>query len=315
MKTRNIILYAISFLAVLSLFTVCISASGGELIIDYDYSRVTYGDNTYVLCEDRNGTIYLLESNRISNISLTKDQTSEISSVEAYSSDKIIELFIDFNKGGSAHYIYVREDCVDEYIRFLSRGSDKCRIEVYQNSYDQYIEVDISELKGEKKLMAGYEVKFFSICSAVYSMGFDKTVSGDICGYIYKDSDRNSFFYIDAYQFDKADNADFSPELHKNVTVWEITSSEIISALSNSIYDDTIDTDTDFFGEQSLSASIIIMVAGLGIIPMLGIIICLSIAAKSQKPYKVCLRVASALFLAVIVTLMVSIAVTLTSLS
>lgn len=290
MKNRKILFALLVLSLLLSLLSVTVSAAG-KLVVDEGLSSLTYNGEKYVRVES-SAIDTINYTSTVYSISFSASDEKIISYASAFANDYAIEIYIDYESGGSGVYYYVRSDLLDEYELTLKYGGERGEMHLDYSS----IEVDIDKLYGEKLTLAGYELDSFPINNGYVShYCFDGYLTFFARGYILSNND-GEFFYVDTYQF--GEQKTWSELAYcDNITVWRITDKSVIGSIrehSDNTYDDYYGDIYDDYSETDMFVpGLIIFGAVLGLLPLIVGIVTIIISAKAKAPYKKWLRMIS----------------------
>ena len=281
MKNKKLFILLLVTATLLSLLTLSVSASDTSVKVSEDYSSLTYNGDTYLLI-DSNGDYFFETDEYTSDIILTDTQASEIGSVEVYTSDNFIELYIQYNKGGSACYSYAHEDIIDEFYDFALRGGESYKIALWHGE----VITDRDKIFGKEVTMKGYELNYYYYEDYVTTIGFDGKVSSIyVCGYLFGDGIGN-IYYVD-YSLSPSDPT-LPIAMNETLTVWQITDEDLIEEINEKCYEDQYGNYDDFgdMDEVPLIIALIIFAFLLGIVPLAGAVACFIFALRSDGIYK-----------------------------
>ena len=303
MKNKKLFILFLVTATILALLTLSVSASDTSIKVSEDYSTLTYDGETYILI-DPNGDYFFETDYYTSNVDLTDTQASEIDSVEVYTSENFIELYIVYNKGGSVCYSYAHEDIVDKFYDFVLNGGEAYKISLW---YGEVI-TDRERLFGKEITIKGYELNYYYYEDYVKNVGFGGRVNSIYsCGYIFGDGNGN-IYYFD-YGLSPND-ASLPVMMNETLTVWQITDKDLIEEINENSYEDQYGDYDDFddIGEIPLVISVIIFAFFVGLIPLAGAIVCFILSIRAEGIYKKGLRIAAALLAATALIAIITVA-------
>ena len=294
MKNRKIIFTLLIFVLLLPLLTLSVSARG-EITVSEGFGSVTYNGEKYVRVDS--STVHSVNnSDPVYDIVFSPSDEEAIAYANAYANDSAIELFVDYNAGGSGYYYYIRSDLFAQYEQAMI--GDCKRVVLYLDFGS--MELDTSSLYGEKILIKGYELDAYPFVNGyVYPMCYDGDITLSDRGYIVSTYE-GEFFYVDQYQFGEYKNLSFC----ESVTLWRITDNDIIAQIKEYSHNDYLED--DYYGDEfdMFIPGLIILGAVLGLLPLAAGIAALIASMKAKSPYKKLLRtVAIFCFVVVAVTL------------
>ncbi len=280
MKNRKFLFALLIFVLLLPLLTVSASAQD-ELLVAEGLGSVTYNGEQYVRVDS--STIHSVNySDRVYDIVFSPSDEEAIAYANAYANDSAIELFVDYNAGGSGYYYYINSDLVAQYEQAMIGD---CKRGMLYLDYGS-IEIDTSSLYGQKILIKGYELDAYPFVNGyVYPMCCDGDVTLSDRGYIVSTYE-GEFFYVDQYQFGEYKNLSFC----ESVTLWRITDKNVIAEIKEYSHNDYIED--DYYGDEfdMFIPGLIIFGAALGLLPLAAGIVTLIASMKSKAPYKKYLR-------------------------
>ena len=302
---KKILFGLLAALIILSLSIVpAFAKSNSVLCISEDYSYITYNGSKYLRL-DRVHIMLGYDYSNIYNTDLTQAQENEILSVYAYDHGDFINVDIMFIKGGSASYVYVKEDAQAHYREFLNGSVQEFQITEY------FIGIDVLTTKDaimENPItLKGYEVNYYSIYADVYHISDEYRKFG---GYILSDGDH--YYYLDIYQFGPDNAIEFNASKFETVTIHKITDSALIADISS----DSDRTDVSIGYDDAVALTLItgiVITLFLGVAPLVAFILCLVFSAKAKKPYRSILRTV-AILLAIELVAFISMAIWLITL-
>ncbi len=307
MKFKKILSILLISMLLCSLLCLPAFAEDGQfsdkLKISEDYQNVIYQGKLFTKVDSDTAETGDYNTLSDSEIELTPTQTQEIKSISAYYYNLSIELDIVYNKGGSGYYYYVASEAYDEYIDIANGKGHSYFIES-NSSYD-VLEIKHSQLLGKMYTIEGYKLNYYprygqySLDSSYVSV-YTTSKSGSfskVCGYIFKDTSDNRYTYVELSQFEK-DDLDF--ENYPSVTVYEITDPVLISELDLliTVQNNNIENNeniSEIMSNTFLTICAVLLSLLFGVLPLIGLILCLIRAFKSTKPYKKMLFIATAL--------------------
>ncbi len=280
MKNRKILFTLLIFVLLLPLLTLSVSARG-EITVSEGLGFVTYNGEKYVRVDS--STVHSVnDSDHVYDIVFSPSDEEAIAYANAYANDSAIELFVDYNAGGSGYYYYIRSDLIAQYEQAMIGD---CKRAVLYLDYGS-VELDTSSLYGEKILIKGYELDAFPFVNGyVYPMCCEGDVTLSDRGYIVSTYE-GEFFYVDQYQFGEYKNLSFC----ESVTLWRITDNDIIAEIKEYSHNDYLED--DYYGDEfdMFIPGLIILGAVLGLLPLAVGIVTIIASAKAKPPYKKYIR-------------------------
>ena len=292
MKMKKIFILVLVTATLLSLSVIPISAARSDIEISENYATLTYAGEEYVLVDSDNE--YAADTEYHSgNVSLTDTQSDEIAYIEAYTSDNFVDLYIEFNKGGNASYLYVRRDSLDKFRSFEENGGDEYTVSLFYGN----VTTSADKLFGKAMTIKGYELSYYYCADMVYESALDGEVRDlSTCRYLFNDGNGN-ILYFD-YELSLSEK-DLDPAMNKTLTVWQITDAELLSSIRDNAFEGTYDdmNSGDIEGAPIVFA-VIIFAFFLGLVPLAGAIVCFILSFNASVPYKKHLRIAAAILAA-----------------
>jgi hypothetical protein len=293
MKNRKIFLSILTVVLLLTLLTLPTSALG-EIEVAEGLVSLTYNGDEYVRV-DSSDISSVNDTMTVYNISFADADEDVMIYAIAYANDSAIELYIDYDLGGSGYYYYVRQDLLDEYNQALSGKATQGEMYLEFDS----VQITIPSLRGEKQTIKGYELDAFpNFVGYVYPLCLDGDITLYDKGFVMSTFD-GEYFYVDQCQFGKYMNQS-ELSVCDTVTIWRITDKNIIGMIEDGTFGDFYEDDYNDFGDElnAFIPGLIIFGAALGLLPLAVGIVALIASMKAKAPYKKYLRIVAILCLA-----------------
>lgn len=274
-----------ALLAVIIILSVSIfpafATSNSPLSISEDYGSAEYNGALYVRLKDLHVNLGY-DYDQIFKIELTATQQKEIGDIYAYDHGYVLQIELQFAKGGNMTFYYLRSDMLEAYEDFLGGDVDTYIIE--EGWSNIYVTCTPEDLLSVPVTLKGYEVSYYAYYADVYheNESFRK-YGGQIL------TDGTSYYYLDHYQLGPDNAISFEPSKHDTITLYKITDRAILSEL--------IANDDGFTGMDYDDAVVLTIITGIvlilffGLTPLAALILCLIFSRKAKSPYRTLWRV------------------------
>ena len=284
MKTRKIFLSILTVVLLLSLLALPANALGGIEVAE-GLGSLTYNGEKYIRVDSSNVSS-VNDTMNVYDVSFSGADEDAMVYAIAYANDSAIELYVDYDLGGSGYYYYVRQDLLDDYNQALSGKATQGEMYLEFDS----VGITIPSLRGEKRSIKGYELDAFpTFIGYVYPICLDGDVTLYDMGFVVSTFE-GEYFFVDQYQFGEY-MGQSELNFRDTVTVWRITDKDIIKEIEDSSFgffeDDYDDFDEDL---NMFIPGLIIFGAALGLLPLAAGIVTLIASLKAKAPYKKYLR-------------------------
>ncbi|MBR2336315.1 MAG: hypothetical protein IKA62_08880 [Clostridia bacterium] len=292
---KRIFALALAVLMAVSLLCLGVMAKKMEVVtLKDDLKEAYYQGNTYV----RINASVITEFNGLSeglHFELSDGQSADIINVSGERYGDILVINLEYTLGGFSTFYYHRESTLDAYNAFINGGGE---VYIFDMSvFYPFIPTDTREVAAKdvfvnKLEIPGHKVEYYSEVCKVTAQS-DDGVYSITTGYLLND-DGGSYYYLDVRQFGATRAEDFNPHDHDTVVIWDVTEAEW---LKEAIGDED---DIEFPLGGSVDSfigtlSIIVFAFGLGVVPLVGMILCLTLTAKAANPYKRYIRIVALL--------------------
>ncbi len=250
------------------------------LSINEDYSTLKLGEENYVQCVDE--LYYTLEPIAVDfDLQLTSKQKKLFEEVYVYENNEaFLEVRIEFKNGGYMSATYLNEKYLDDYNDLLEGNAAKYELTDWYG--EETKEIEISQLKGEKKSVCGYEI---DTSVEIDVVGYDE--SGKILilyGRIYLDPDYapedEKYIYVDYFQFGADAREEFYVSDYNDVEAYVIEDVDVQKWVI-----EHADQSVDFVYDEDVGGVITIIVCILlfAVVPLVLLVLSIIFAVRKKR--------------------------------
>ena len=258
-----------------------------------DLKEVYYRGDTYV----RVNASVITEFNVLSedlHFELSDEQSAEIINVYGDKYGDLLMIDVEYALGGFSTFYYHKESTLDAYNDFINGGGEVYALDMSDfypfNSADKW-EVAAKDIFVNRIEIPGHKVEYYSQVCEVTAQS-DDGVYSITTGYLLNDG--GGYYYLDVRQFGATRAEDFIPHDHDTVVIWDVTEAEWLKEVIGD--EDDIELPIGGSADSFIGTmSIIVFSFGLGVVPLVGMILCLTLTAKAAKPYKRYIRIVALL--------------------